>query len=211
MVDEITAEVHDLPTTTLLIPIKGISPLIVHKFDEKAKRMILESQQGKKKLKEVRNPKEDYERCFYHMDLGDGQTHYGFPVVAFKSAAISAVRFYKDKGMTMTAMRQSIFVTGQITPADNKELVEIHGEPHMREDEVRIGMGSADVRYRPEFREWSAELKVTFINTLIERGTVIDLFKSAGNFVGVGEYRPERNGTNGRFAVDLDNLKEVMF
>lgn len=56
-VEKITAE----------ITIVGESPLIVHAWSEKAKREILDSQQGKSKGKKkaVRNPVEDFIRSMY--------------------------------------------------------------------------------------------------------------------------------------------------
>lgn len=199
-----------IPSTTMIVPIKGLSPLIVHRFDEKAKRMLLEAQQGKKKLKEVRDPQEDYERCFYRMDFEDGKEHYGFPVTAFKAATVSAGRFLNDKKASMTALRQFIFMRGIITPADPQQLVEIVGEPRMREDMVRLGgmSRSADVRFRPEFPEWSATLEVTFINTSISKESVLSLIDAGGRFVGVGEWRPEKRGEFGSYCIDDE--KEIV-
>lgn len=198
--------INRIPRTTMIVPIKGVTPLIVHKFSEKAKRQILESQQGKKKLKEVRDPQAEYERCLYRMDLGDGKDHYGFPAVGFKACTVSGARFLNDKRASMTAIRQFVFVHGIITPADPQGLVEIKGgEPRLREDAVRLGgqSRSADVRYRAEFTEWSAELEVAFVPTSIDKESVLSLIDAGGQYVGVGEWRPERRGDFGRFEIDM--------
>ena len=148
IIDRIGAE-------TIRVPIIGTSPLIVHRWAEKAKRAMLDAQQGKKKVKEIRDPQADYEDSFYRIATDDGDK-YGFPVLAFKAATIGAARFY-DKSVTMTSLRQMLFFRGVYTKADPQQLVEIHGEPRMREDVVRVGQGT-DLRYRGEFPEWSAEL-----------------------------------------------------
>lgn len=212
MTTETIAKIQRIPTTTLIVPIKGLTPLIMHKFDEKAKRMLLEAQQGKKKVKEIRDPEDDYQRCFYRMDMGDGSDHYGFPVVAFKAATVSAARFMSGKNMTMTGMKQALFFKGAITPADSNELVEIVGEPRMREDMVRLGgpSRSADVRYRPEFPEWSATLEVTYVEALIDCDTVVTLIDAAGQYVGVGEWRPQKDGTFGTYCIDQDKEVKVI-
>lgn len=87
------------------------------------------------------------------------------------------------------------------------ELIPIEGDPYMREDMVRVGgkgpgTGVADIRYRPGFPEWSAVLPVSFNRKAITVEQLVHLFNVAGFAVGVGEWRPEKNGSWGRFVVD---------
>ena len=66
---------------TLDIRVEGISPLIVSRFDEKAKEMMLAAQQTKtRKAKEPKDPDKEFERRRYK--LPDGRD--GFPAVGFK-------------------------------------------------------------------------------------------------------------------------------
>ena len=44
-------------------------------------------------------------------------------------------------------------------------------DPIMREDMVRVGMGTADIRYRAEFRDWSALLRISSYPDLIDLGS----------------------------------------
>ena len=46
-------EIPQMTTQTAVIPIKGLSPLIMHKWSEKAKKQMLDNMQGKKKGKAV--------------------------------------------------------------------------------------------------------------------------------------------------------------
>lgn len=203
--------IDSIPAETIIVPIIGTSPLIVHNWSVKAKRMMLEREQGRKQVKENRDPRAEYEAAFYRIDKGDGKDHYGFPVTAFKAATIGAARLY-GKDVTMTQLRQCLFFHGIMTPADKQQLVEIVGEPQMREDMVRMGgMGhNADLRYRPEFVEWSAELKVTYVKTAIQRGSVLSLIDAGGFGVGVGEWRPEKSGEFGTYRVDTDREVRVI-
>lgn len=73
----------------------------------------------------------------------------------------------------------------------------------MREDVVRVGMGT-DLRYRPEFPEWSTVLRVVYVTSALERASVLSLIDAAGMGVGVGEWRPERKGDFGTFQIDPD-------
>lgn len=196
-------EIRKIGTTRLLIPIVGTAPLIVHNFSEKSKRQMLEAQQGKKSPKEARDPQSEYEAAFYRIHDEGNPDRYGFPVTAFKAATVGAARFY-GKDVKMTELRQFMFFNGIYTKADPQQLVEIVGEPEMREDVVRLGgmSRSADLRYRPMFPEWSAVLDVRYVTSALSEGSVLSLIDAGGLGIGVGEWRPEKRGEFGTYTVD---------
>lgn len=188
---------------TLRIPIVGMTPLIVHRFSEKAKRLMLDNMQGRKSPKSPKNPEEEYEAAFYR--LKDGR--YGFPALAFKSATVGGARFYH--GLTMTGLKQTLFFVGE-PGADGQQMIALTGEPGMREDVVRVGRGGTDLRYRPEFREWSATLEVLYVTSLLTRASVLSLIDAGGMGVGVGEWRPEKDGDFGTYRIDPTRDIEVI-
>jgi len=195
-------EISRIAAETLDIPIIGTSPLIMHRFSEKAKRMMLDNMQGRKTPKEPKNPEAEYAAAFYRMaDEG-----YGFPVLAFKAATIGAARFY-GKSVTMTNLRQCIFVKGELG-ATGELLTRVKGEPRMREDVVRVGQGT-DLRYRPEFVEWSVVLRVTYVTSSLTRSSLLSLVDAGGLGVGAGEWRPEKRGDFGTYAVDSSAIEVV--
>lgn len=198
-----TVQLNKIDAETLSVPIIGTAPLIVHNFSEKSRRQMLEAQQGKKKVKEVRDPRTEYEAAFYRIANEDGTEAYGFPVTAFKAATTGAARFY-DKSITMTGLRQFMFMRGAITKADPQPLVPIIGEPEMREDVVRLGgpSRSADLRYRPMFPQWSCILTVTYVKSSIDRNSILSLIDAGGMGIGVGEWRPEKRGEFGTYQID---------
>ncbi len=196
-IDKIDAE-------TVQVPIVGTSPLIVNKFSEKAKRQMLDAMQGRKTPKQNKDPEADYQAAFYK--LKDGR--YGLPAVAFKSATVGAARFY-GKDVTMTALKQFMFFRGE--PGDDgQQLFAIEGEPHMREDVVTVGRGGHDLRYRPEFPEWSTNITVTYVTSALTRSSVLSLIDAGGLGVGVGEWRPQRDGDFGTYQIDQTRKVEVL-
>lgn len=204
-------EIAKIGTTTMLVPIRGTSPLIVHNFSDKSKRQMLEAQQGKKSLKTIRDPQAEYEAAFYRIHDETGRGRYGFPVTAFKAATVGAARFY-GKDVKMTELRQFLFFHGVYTKADPQQLVEIIGEPEMREDIVRLGgIGrSADLRYRPMFVEWTAQLKVLYVTSSLSEASVLSLIDAGGLGIGVGEWRPEKRGEFGTYEVDQSRDVEIV-
>lgn len=200
-----TEQIHitKIASETLSVPIIGTMPLIVHNFSEKAKRQMLDTQQGRKAPKVARDPEAEYEAAFYRTKDG-----YGFPVTAFKAATVGAARFY-GKDVKMTELRQFIFMHGEISENDPQALIPIEGVPHMREDVVRLGgpSRSADLRYRPEFTEWGTVLNVTYVTSSLSRDSVLSLIDAGGLGIGVGEWRPEKRGEFGTYRIDP--LREV--
>lgn len=189
--EAMSIEVPRIDVRQLQITLIGDSPLISHKWSEKAKKEMLDKQMKKAKTaKEAKDPERDFKESLYvHPEGG-----YGFPCVAFKAAAVGACRF--ADGVRMTEARGAFHVNG--------ELARIEGEPTMREDMVRIAMGTADIRYRGEFREWRTTLDISYNGASLSPAQIINLFNLAGFGVGVGEWRPEKDGPFGRFHVAAD-------
>lgn len=184
------------------IPIRGTSPLIVSRFDEKSKQQIEESgktglKQGGKK-KNIISPEEQYEKSIYY--LSDGK-RYGFPAVAFKAAMVTAAKRAYGKDMADTRCIVHVVADDPVTG-----LVEIKGEPRMREDMVRVGGISkvASPRYRAEFTEWKAVLHIEYLDGVITKEEIATLIQAAGFTCGVGEWRPQKSnsGSFGRFTID---------
>lgn len=204
-------EIQKIQAETMIVPIRGTSPLIVHNFSEKSKRQMLDTQQGKKKVKELRDPQAEYEAAFYRIHNEGEPDSFGFPMLAFKAATTGAARFY-DRSVTMTSLRQFMFMHGILTKADPQQLVRIEGEPRMREDVVRLGgpSRSADLRYRPEFTDWSTQLRVTYVKSALSRDSVLSLIDAGGLGIGVGEWRPEKRGEFGTYTVDETRDIEII-
>lgn len=193
-------EIARIATETMLVPIVGTSALIVHNFGAKARQMILESQQGKARQRQIRDPEAEYQTGFYRLP-GD---RYGFPATAFKSATVGAARFY-DRKVKMTDLRQFLWFRGEISDLDPQALIEIEGTPRMREDTVRLSgpARTVDLRFRPEFPDWKAVLPVTYVRSSLSRDSVLNLINAGGMGIGVGEWRPEKRGDFGTYQVDL--------
>ena len=189
------------------IKVVGDSPLIVHKWSEKAKKEILDKQMKKAKTKgrDAKDPVLDFIDSLYWLDgepeekteegfakaIQNG-ARFGFPSVAFKAAAVAAgyrSGVTKDK----VSMNAAFHIDG--------EFVEIKGIPDMREDMVKVGMGTADIRYRGEFKEWSATFQVKYNASAISLEQLVNLFNLGGFACGLGEWRAEKGGAFGMFHV----------
>ncbi len=203
--ENVGIELPKLDIRLMEVAVVGDSPLIVHAWSEKAKKEMLDKQMKKAKpAKEAKDPKADFEASMYR--LADGG--YGFPSVAFKNAAVTAGT--SVAGLTKIQARQAFHILGEDADIQGAfegsksrvNLVRIEGgKPSMREDMVRVGMGTADLRYRPEFSEWHAKLLVRYNANVLSESQILNLLNVAGFAVGVGEWRPEKDGQYGMFHV----------
>lgn len=180
----------------LNVTVEGTSPLIVHRFAEKARKQI-EDKQGKRArgAREIRDPEAEYEAAMYKLD---GRGKYGFKANAFKLAMVDACAFCE--GITKVFAKGAFFVMG--------DLLEIKGsKPHMRTDVVRVPPGpggGADMRYRPEWDTWTIDLQIRYNAQLITAEQLVNLLTLAGLHIGIGEQRPsspKKSGNNGMFTV----------
>jgi hypothetical protein len=214
--NETAIELPPLDLKIMEVTIIGDESLIVHAWSKKARAEMLGKQMKKAKAaKEAKDPLQDFRESLYPMPNGG----YGFPSVAFKAAAVTACT--STGGVTKVAARQAFHILGEGVDVEGAfdgtvarlNLVRIHGgEPRMREDAVRIGMGTADLRYRGEFWPWHAKILVRYNGNVLSEAQILNLINTAGFGVGIGEWRSERDGMSGLFHVateaELLKLKE---
>ena len=213
-------EIKPIEIKKVTLKLVGDTPLIMHAWSEKAKREMLEAQQQKSKgkKKEPKNPVFDFINSMYWLEgkpevensmseedcekaflkAIENGAKFGFPVTAFKQAAISAayrMGWSKDK----VSLRGIFFIE-----SNEDGLIEIKSDtPIMREDMVRVGMGTADIRYRGEFRNWSTELVVSYNqNGNYNLENIINIINAGGYICGAGEWRPEKDGQNGMYHIE---------
>lgn len=184
----------------------GVSPLIQHKWSEKAMNEMRDKQQlGKKtKTRGLKDPKEDGEAAMHRTP--DGKP--GVPAVAIKAAVINAA--HVDLGIPKVLVRKALFILpfGRDVilplepPAMNGRKKEVKYE--IVEDMVRVGQGTADMRYRPYFDEWAVTTTWEIDGDLLQTSDLLTLLDRAGFGVGLMEWRPQKEGEYGRFRVDQD-------
>lgn len=200
-------EIQQIP-----IRIVGDSPLIVHAWSEKAKKQILDKQTKATttKAKEARNPYADFIDSMHWLtekpepnpnafeEAVKNGAKWGFPVTSIKQSANSTA-YRLGWVANQTALRCSYFVESEFG-----ELFEIKGSiPEMREDNVTIGMGTADLRYRAEFKNWYADVMLSFnASGIYTIEQIVNIINAGGYSCGLGEWRAEKDGIFGRYHVE---------
>lgn len=206
-------EINPVEIVSTTIRIQGDTPLIMHKWSEKAKKMILDKQTKatKTKARDLKNPVEDFIDSMYwiegepvekseeaFLEAVESGARWGFPVTAIKQATISAA-YRNGLSKDMASLRGAFFIDGEGPDL----LAEVKGDaPTMREDMVRVGMGVADIRFRGQFTNWHMDLTIRYNkNGQYTLEQIINLINVGGFSCGIGEWRPERDGQNGMYHV----------
>lgn len=74
---------------------------------------------------------------------------------------------------------------------------------------IRGGRGRV-TRYFPQVQKWAGDIEIFLLDDTITREIFEKTMKEAGLLVGVGQYRPENGGTNGRFVAEKFEWSEVV-
>lgn len=126
---------------------------------------------------------------------------WGFPVTAIKQATIMAAS-RNDIDIKTTTLRGCFFIKGE----GPDMLAEVKGcVPTMREDMVRVGgiSKTADIRHRAQFDNWYMDLEIEYnVNGPVTLEQIVNLINLGGFTCGIGEWRPEKDGSFGTYRVE---------
>ena len=183
------------------IKIVGISPYMQHRMDdtkldewEKNRKLIIE-------LDDI--AKEDNIRAEYH-SYSDNEGFY-IPTNHILGAMINAGALVKSKvGNAKKSMKN--IVAGMFSIKEEKCRLPKEYEIDKR-SAVNKNIKARVISVRPKWNEWNAEFTLNVDNDTITEETIKDIIINAGNYIGIGSFRPTNNGSFGRFK--LDNFTKI--
>lgn len=226
--------IHDFKRSIVKVSIEAMSSLLMHRFPTKAMRQMEEKQEGVtvkagrgRKGRESRDRFADFAACPHYftpkdeakvhgrirkMNRGKGAepgqdvtrafagVKVGFPATGFKEATMRAM---KNTSMAMKDFNGVTYFSGT---NGSRDLVEVRFKRVIfRRDFVRINNGmSTDLRYRPEFFGWSAEMYVEYVGSLLDANSMLNAINIGGFIGGIGDWRPNSKGAvgdHGRYKV----------
>lgn len=182
--------------------IRGIAPLVINKFSQKAKEKIKGTQEAGSVAKKgkKREPK-DFQMCYeeakHICSPKTGNPWCGIPANGLRAGMVSACRLC---GFKMTWAKLSFFVLADgYDDDDGTPLVRItQGEPHISITPARNDNGSVDLRARPMWEPgWEAEVRVRFDADQFTLEDITNLLMRVGMQVGTCEGRPDSRDSCG--------------
>ncbi len=215
-------QITPVELASVQIRLIGDTPLLVHNWTEKAKKQMLDTMTGKKaKKREAKDPVYDFINSAYWLAgkpeedteegfikaIQSGKARFGFPSSAVKQAGVSAAyrnEWSKDKVSLMGQF--------QVWGVDDPQFITIKKQgdgvmiPEMQEDPVTVGISGTDLRYRPRFDNWYADVIIRYnVNGKYKLNDLINIINLGGFACGIGEWRPEKSGNYGMFHVELSD------
>lgn len=174
----------------LAFRLRGTAPYMQLKFSQKALGAMRATQAAgstakKGKAREAR----DFDADFIQAQHISEEGWNGQPAAAYRNALIDACRM---AGYAMTRAKMSAFVLADgLDRDDGTPLIRIIGDPPEKTElAVRNATGVADIRVRPQWRQWEVVLRVRYDQDQFTAQDVANLVARAGIQVGIGEGRP---------------------
>ena len=180
--------------STVEILIEGIAPLVVERFSKKMEMMEKMAQGPSAKNKKERTAR-DYDNEAEEARYRAPEKWEGMNAAAFRAGMISACRLV---GFKMTLAKLSVFIEADGFDAkDGIPLIRIYGQSETFTAHTRNATGVVDVRSRPMYRQWAANLRIRFDADQFQVSDVINLISRVGLQVGIGAGRPDSKSSSG--------------
>lgn len=181
---------------TIILSIRGLSPYTQSRLHATPK---LESERGA-------GGADAYDERTWRAHLHVENGSVVIPAFALKMALVDGAKYSKETipgagKSTWTAKFMAgigIFENAPlgVAPEDvDKITINAHADG-------RRGSGTRVLRRFPQIKKgWQADVPVTVLDATVTPGVLERMAGFAGYFVGIGQYRPQSGGTNGRFEV----------
>jgi len=182
-------QIRPLNIEHIVLEVEGLPPgLLTHRYQDNDQPKAPKPYTEEFALEEA-------ERGLYPLDPARQGAQYGIPTMAFKGAMVETARILP--GVNMTDLRQAIFVE------PTQDLLLPIREMEWQVHTVRAVIQKAAVlRSRPLFPAgWRVTVPIRFNAGALTATDVANLLNLAGDCVGVGDWRPSKNGEYGRFKV----------
>lgn len=182
------------------VEIRGTTPLLQHRMQEGAILALLQPAGKKKKVDEVRTPREIAEGYVYKGSGGTYVVPREYLVGAFKHVASD----YKQKN---TARKSYKTIAAGIFRPNEKfsTLLDFKDRP-IKKFEVDVQKATnhkagAVCVCRPRFDEWKCKFSVSVDDEVIAPEVALEILQDAGKRAGLGSYRVAKGGYFGQFQV----------
>jgi hypothetical protein len=183
------------------INIVGTAPLLMERFSNKTWQQLLQPgpkmNQAEKAQKLKHNPLEEMQSACYVNRDPTRPTLFHLPTGMLHGAAASIAVDIPGAAKAQIERLTSVIDLN----------IDLYGIPTMHMAMVRnSGMNrTPDVRTRPAFKEWCASFTVRYARPLLTMNNIADLYVSAGDFIGIGGWRPQKGGSYGRWCLATEN------
>ena len=181
---------------TYLAVIEGVTPMLQHRFDDAAE---MEASSRKIHVKSV-DPRDAAEKCAYRNSKGELY----FPGAAIARLLREAGGAHKQRGsrksLKFVVPAAVLVLEDQIILRDSEGNALTDFEVDSRAVVIPSTKGRV-MRHRPRLNKWHAEFALEIDDDTLEPSLFHQLLVEGGSKLGLLDYRPEKGGPFGKFAV----------
>lgn len=188
--------------TRVKVTIAGISPLLMHS-DRGANPLSVEARALKSVSSKRKKSEEDYAemmRIEWMASLYLDDDRIAVPVENVRATIRDGAKLSK-MGKEIS---RKVFLDGEFIPLDYngaKDPIKLFDDARFRDTRsVRVGQQRV-MRTRPIFRGWGLTFTAYWDRDSFDVPLFRQCLESAGRFIGLGDFRPDKGGTFGRFEV----------
>ena len=187
---------------TIEVEIRGTSPLLIHRFSE-------DSEQAKSTRRiqvSDRDPRAEATKAAYI--AADG-TYY-FSAFSIPNSMGNAGASHKMRGSRKTLR----FIVPSAVRVTAEAITILNGNGPAKDFEVDArpvtipATKGRIMRYRPRFDSWGAKFSLLLDESSLSIEDAHRLLDEAGQFIGIGDFRPEKRGPFGCFRVTRFQVHE---
>lgn len=179
---------------TFKVEIEGVSPLLIHRFQESSEQPEKMKISGKR---DFGTPREQAEKCCY-VDVGSNQLW--VPSTWIKGAMASISSDYK-----LPSSRKSVksVIGGAVLVGEEK----IYFSPRKTISDIEVDSRPCVVqrarimRHRARLESWKISFVLEIENDILDSENVHKILSDAGRRSGIGDFRPQKGGPFGRYIV----------
>jgi hypothetical protein len=189
---------------SLTLRLKGLSPMLMHS-DRYANPLDPDTKEHKRLTSKRKKTDEDHAAIAYSEWKGglyfDERLGPYLPSINVRSCLVEGAKLNKlgaamQRGTIILEDKLALKYSGPRT------IDGLWGNARFRDCRSVVVSRQRLMRYRPCFPEWEAELEITFDPQIIEADQILQSAENAGKFIGLGDFRPNKGGSFGRFEVE---------
>lgn len=199
--------VVEMRRKALEIEVIGTTPMIQHRFSQKARQeLLLPKRKANRAAREQslkHDPALEFREGLYRTRDASSPSAIHIPGPQLRQA-IAAAALDLPGDAKKTELLRWITIEGNLA---------LFGLPRLHMSMVRSsGMTRVpDVRTRPVFPEWAFTATIAFPEGRISTESIVALLDAAGQFCGIGDWRPQKGGDFGQFTVVRTSADKAKF
>jgi hypothetical protein len=197
-------EIQEIQTAESRFNVLGVSPMIMHRFSQKAWRELLfpgvRENRASLEQRLKHDPFGEFRGAFYRNSNAKAPTLFHIPNGSFHGSIAAAAL-----DMPGAAKAQIERLTRVVDVN-----IDLFGVPQIfcamvRNSDIKR---TPDVRTRPIFPQWGCQVTIRYVKNILTERTVANLFSAAGAIIGIGDWRGQKGGPYGGYkCVDDKNAE----